>query len=62
MAISSLPNGEFTLLAPPGEYALYAYGENVECRYTSVTVPAGTSEFHLDPIKTARTPPRSPSY
>jgi RNA polymerase sigma factor (sigma-70 family) len=55
MAMSSLPDGELTLLAPPGEYALYAYGENVRAKYTSVTVPAGTPVFHLDPIKLAGT-------
>ncbi len=43
-------DGAFEFLAPPGTYAVHAYGSDFPRREVTVAVPAGEAEFAVPPI------------
>ena len=43
-------SGKFEFVLPPGQYTLHAYGGDLHGRNVAITVPAGQSEFAVDPI------------
>ncbi len=50
VSMSSLADGGYELVAPPGTYSLHAYGTNLRAKSVTLTVPPGKDELRVDPI------------